>query len=167
MSSTRTLYHRDGQTKMLEVDLDEQGREHGVQRTWFQNGQLCSSVPISHGKTDGLSVYYNPLGQVTSQGTSANGKMVGVHQSWWTTGEAKSCSKWDEEGKQIWRRDWWKNGVISLIEGREGGEGRECWMTDGSHSQDERVWQEEWNKACDENSRIRNTQLSGVQRGHT
>ena len=88
------------------------GKQDGVSKGWFPNGQIKNIRTFKDGDLNGLYTiwYENGNGQKRYEGTFKDGKEDGLYTNWYDNGQKKREATYKdgkENGKWIY---WYKNG---------------------------------------------------------
>ena len=100
--------HFDG-TRISEVNYLK-GRQHGLSRFWYSNGNIRSSFSYNAGVLDGNSTYFYGNGNIQNLTSYRQGVMHGLVVDWWPEGKKSFVESYVNgfpEG--VWR-SWWPNG---------------------------------------------------------
>ncbi|MBO34611.1 MAG: hypothetical protein CMO64_00240 [Verrucomicrobiales bacterium] len=90
------------------------GVRHGPHLVWHENGQLQIDVCYSHGKRDGRHSVFYENGQKRSQAEFVNDRLHGAYITWHEDGEKKS-ERVFKEGVEVKRREWRRNGEQKVL----------------------------------------------------
>jgi len=100
--------HFDG-TRVSEVSYLK-GRQHGLSRFWYNNGNIRSTFSYDAGVLDGNSTYYYRNGNIQNLTSYRKGVKHGLVIDWWPEGKKSFVESYVNgfpEG--VWR-SWWPNG---------------------------------------------------------
>ena len=73
-------FHPNGELKEITnyQSKDDGGKKHGLNRTWWDNGQLMSEKTYKNGKEHGLIRLWDENGQLKLETCTSNGEYVGM-----------------------------------------------------------------------------------------
>lgn len=83
----------------------------GSWKTWFENGDIESTLNFSNGKYHGRIEKWHYDGPKAFKGFHVNGTPIGLFETWYFTGKKKSESVW-ENGIKISSKEWGKTGKL-------------------------------------------------------
>lgn len=158
-------YYPDG--KPRQETLFEDGREHGEERLWHENGERAgqsfyvqgflegvsmqwydrdslkeSQVNFSKGKKDGVETIWYPNGQERSVVNYHSGKRHGEAAGWYEDGNKEWMAHWRDDRLNGENREWYRNGQIKFskvyLDGKAHG-AETHWYDDG-----EKSWETTW-----------------------
>ena len=82
-------YYWDAKMQQLHSkDLFKDGKRHGIQQKWYDNGQLSSETPYLNGQMHGTCRQWNRDGKLLGSFVMKNG--CGVFQTWYPDGQQES-----------------------------------------------------------------------------
>ena len=87
----------------------QHGVRHGPHLVWFEDGQLQIDVCYSNGRRDGRHSVFYESGQKRSEADFANDKLHGSYITWHEDGSKKS-ERIFEKGAEVKRREWKRDG---------------------------------------------------------
>ncbi len=112
-----TWNYSNGQM-MQETDFLN-GREHGPERWWFEDGKRAGQCAYTEGLLDGPCVHWHPDGDTKAlQVVYRAGKRDGMELEWYANGKEKSAAQfkngeqegeakgWYEDGQLAWSSNW-------------------------------------------------------------
>ena len=112
-TGTNRLVLPDG-TKRSET-LFRAGRRHGVERVWYGNGNLKSSISFVNGQVDGNATYYYRSGTLQTYALYRAGKQHGHSIDFWPDGKKSFEENYaDGVADGTWR-SWWPSGKLSSL----------------------------------------------------
>ena len=103
--------HFDG-ARVSEVSYLK-GRQHGLSRFWYNNGNIRSTFSYNTGVLDGNSTYYYRNGNIQNLTYYRQGVKHGLAIDWWPEGKKSFVESYVNgfpEG--VWR-SWWPNGKLA------------------------------------------------------
>jgi len=103
--------HFDG-TKISEINY-RVGKQHGLTRFWYNNGNPRSSFNYLAGQLDGNSTYYYRNGNIQNLTIHRAGVKHGPTIDWWPEGKKsfeENYANGFPEGKWL---SWWPNGKLA------------------------------------------------------
>ena len=103
--------HFDG-TKISEINY-RAGKQHGLARFWYNNGNLRSSFNYIDGQLDGNATYYYRNGNIQNLTTHRAGLKHGPTIDWWPEGKKSFEENYVNgfpEGRWL---SWWPNGKLA------------------------------------------------------
>ena len=98
---------KDGKVKGIHHWKD--GKEDGLMRYWWGNGQLNLEWNYKDGKLDGLRRSWYANGQIKDEMNYKDGQVGGLVRSWFEDGQL-SYERNYKDGKQISEKCWDKDG---------------------------------------------------------
>lgn len=85
-------------------------KQHGIQQSWFENGQKATEENFTQGKKTGLSRAWNMSGQILHQEEYRWGNFHDTQSYWYSNGKPKASYQY-EFGSQIgYQTEWHENG---------------------------------------------------------
>jgi len=62
----------------MSEDYYVDGKEHGISKTWYENGQLKSEITYKFGKYDGNLTLWKNNGQLELKAEYKNGQLINI-----------------------------------------------------------------------------------------
>ena len=91
------------------------GRRHGLERVWYTNGRLKSSIPFANGMVDGNATYFYRSGTLQTYALFRAGKQHGHSIDFWPDGKKSFEENYaDGVADGTWR-SWWPSGKLSSV----------------------------------------------------
>ncbi len=107
-------YHKITKNKILEKNYNE-GKEDGIQKEWYENGQLKYERNFKEGKKDGIQKEWYENEQLFYEGNYKKGEFEGKQKMWDEDGQLKLEENYytgddpslqgKKDGIQIWDED--------------------------------------------------------------
>lgn len=108
----------------MRVNLDDTDEDYngilyeGVPYTgevveYGSEGHLISSYNYDGGVADGPYAEWFGPGRPYKQGTINFGLLIGVNRKWHPNGQLAMETEYDDKGRQLYRREWDANGVLT------------------------------------------------------
>lgn len=88
---THEEYYPDGKLKET-VELDQQGKSHGVQKAFWENGNVQSEYTWQHGVLDGIVKVYYENGKLSGIGHFSNGAQDSILTNYYGNGKVESLT---------------------------------------------------------------------------
>jgi antitoxin component YwqK of YwqJK toxin-antitoxin module len=85
---------------------------HGLQKTWFYNGQLQLECNYKNGKKDGQFKRWYDNGQIRELFKYKNGKFNGEQLAWHENGNKEGQSYFIESKRDSLQYEWYENGIL-------------------------------------------------------
>ena len=82
------------------------GKEEGVQKTWFESGQLMYESNYKDGELEGVQKWWYENGQLMSKFNFKDGELEGISNGWYENGQLYSELNY-KDGKLEGVRKWW------------------------------------------------------------
>lgn len=109
---TGTLYALSADGDTLEMKSYEDGREHGLHREFYDNGQLKSERMFNEGKKKGIHRTWWPNGVLQSEHPFRNDEFEGRCRSWSPEGTLLTNKNYKEGHEHGRQQQWDSNGRI-------------------------------------------------------
>ena len=93
------------------IELDEEGRKHGMEKWWHPNGQQKYEATNDHGIREGRFMAWFPDGAKWYEGVERHGKPESTLTYWHPNGKVKSQALF-RDGIQLERKDWDESGAL-------------------------------------------------------
>ncbi len=106
--------HFDG-ARVSEVSYLK-GRQHGLSRFWYNNGNIRSAFSYDAGVIDGNSTYYYRNGNIQNLTSYRKGVKHGLVIDWWPGGKLAS-EKTYRNRRLVAHREWNKDGMPKTVPG--------------------------------------------------
>ena len=108
----QTSWYENGQKESEGIYAD--GKENGLHTEWHDNGKKRMEGNYKDGKKDGLYVSWYESGQKEREGNYKDGEKEGLHVLWFSNGQ-----KWSEEnynkGEVVQLQNYYKTGEKKMI----------------------------------------------------
>ena len=92
----------------------KKGKQNGLSRTWYDNGQLFREVNYKDGKADGLRRGWYDNGQLEHETNFKDNKENGLHRTWHDNGQLKYEGNHKEGEQNGLIRTWYDNGQLKV-----------------------------------------------------
>lgn len=89
-------FYKDGKIKQ-EVDLDNNGKSHGLLINYFNNGTISGKINFVHGEQEGLAYFYDSLGRLKYQSQFLKSKLDGKEIKYFENGRTE-CKTYYKSG---------------------------------------------------------------------
>ncbi len=127
-------FFRD-QITLYQETLYRDGQKHGLQRKWYENGNLRYKIPYKNGVIHGICKHYNAKGKLIDESTMEQG--TGVMRFWREGGEQlESQCAYRANRKNGMCREWFPNGRICsevpYVDGKREGRVRFYYLSGGA-----------------------------------
>ena len=116
----------------------QDGHFVGVGKTWYPDGTVMDETTFNDkGQMEGLALGYYPSGKLKAKVEYVGGKINGLNQLFWETGDAKTVGPMKDG---LWHgevKTWWPNqGMKALVTYQEGKQHGPCkeWHENGQMS---------------------------------
>ncbi len=99
----------------------KEGKLEGIQKFWYDNGQLYYENNYKNGKLNGIQKFWYDNGQLYYEENYKNGKKEGIQKGWYDNGQLLYENNYKEgkaEGKQ---KRWYNNGILTFEQNYENG----------------------------------------------
>ncbi len=80
------LYNRKTKLIIYEKNYKE-GKQEGMQKCWYNNGQLFYEENYKNGKQEGIQKYWYKNGQLWYEKNYKEGKQEGIQKKWYKNGQ--------------------------------------------------------------------------------
>jgi len=135
--------YKDGllQGRCTEWDLDknemrvinyQEGKKHGLEEHFFENGKLGLQINWNYGEQHGLVIDWHKNGNKKSQTTFVNNEKYGLATEWYEDGSKKSELVMKNHYEDGLHTEWYENGNIK----------QQCIFEDGCLIGDAKIWSE-------------------------
>ncbi len=105
-----TYYHK-GSDKIMMTEAYKDGKLHGPQLTYFENGQLTEKTLFADGKRQGKRIMYSEKGVVLKEFTYENDQLHGITKYFDTSGKLIIEGNYKRDRKNgIWK--YYENGKL-------------------------------------------------------
>ena len=120
------------------------GKKEGVQKSWYESGQLESEKNYKDGKAEGIQKWWNEDGQLEDERNYKDGEKHGVQKSWYRSGQLffeLNCKDGEKDGVQ---KSWYDDGQLySELNYKDGkAEGIQKWWNEDGQLEDERNYKD-------------------------
>ena len=88
------------------------GKEDGVQKDWYDDGQLRSESNYKDGKSEGVQKWWYENGQLWTEGHYKDGKEEGVQKSWHENGVLAYTEYYKDGKKEGVQKSWYWDGQL-------------------------------------------------------
>jgi len=93
----------------------QNGKEHGITKSWYQSGTVESEGRYTEGLSDSLWTWYDRDGNKRVQVTFDRGKKIGMEKQWYPNGQEKFVTTYSNDGKQNGTHSgWFENGQMKF-----------------------------------------------------
>jgi antitoxin component YwqK of YwqJK toxin-antitoxin module len=125
-------YHSTGK-KSIEYNYKD-GKEDGLQTSWYENGQKKVEGTYKDGKEDGLYTDWYENGKMKMKGTLKGGKKDGLFTEWYENGQKSYDGTFKDGEKDGLTTQWYENGQKGFEGTYKNGEliDVRLWNKDGS-----------------------------------
>ncbi len=94
---------------------NRRGVKHGLERVFYQTGQLANEVNYVHGKRDGKMVWYDREGNILSISHFKLGKYDGIEESYYINKQVKKRVMYINDLKEGFQKEYFDNGQLASI----------------------------------------------------
>lgn len=109
----QTWYNTEKTKKHLFICYNAEGKRHGVDRVWYEDGTLAHEGNGKDGKLHGVQRLWRRDGTLLSEINYKDGKFHGVHRAWWyEDGTLKSEYNYKDGGFHGVQRRWSEDGTL-------------------------------------------------------
>ena len=95
------------------TDMKE-GVKEGVEKVYYEIGQVAYVVNYVDGKRDGIMTWYDKQGRLLSTTMYNKGKLEGKETSYYPNGKVKSTVTYINDKKEGYQKEYFDNGVLAL-----------------------------------------------------
>jgi len=88
------------------------GTQHGIERRWYENGQLHWEKHWKDGKQDGIFRGWHENGQLYWEEHWKDGKHDGIERGWYKSGQLYWEHHWKDGNQNGIKRCWRENGQL-------------------------------------------------------
>ena len=107
-------FHQESDSIMMTEEY-KNDTLHGLQKTYFKNGNLAEKTEYSNGEKDGLSIIYADNGQITKKLNYKNGQLHGPAE-YYTVKGVKTIEGFYSEGRKSGHWIYYEDGKIDSEE---------------------------------------------------
>lgn len=119
-SNVQEEFYPDGTLK-LSVERDEQGRKHGLQKAYWENGNLKGEYEWNHGIAHGTIREYSENGKIAKVGRFSDGLQDSTVTNYYSDGQIESTSEYlggQANGRCTF---YYGDGTVKLLAAQENG----------------------------------------------
>lgn len=117
--------------KTISYGYGKNGKKHGVQKTWWTNGQMKEKIFFENGKKHGSFEKFNESGEIRYVANYFEGVKDGIEKKWWDNGNLKEEFTYSNGKKDGVVKKFDKNGeivyVVDYVEGIKDGMEKSWW----------------------------------------
>ncbi len=103
----QTNYENGTRTNMRE------GVKHGLEKVFYQSGQIANEVHYIHGKRDGKMTWYDREGNILSIGYFKLGKYDGLEETYYLNKKIKKRVTYINDLKEGFQKEYFDNGQLA------------------------------------------------------
>jgi antitoxin component YwqK of YwqJK toxin-antitoxin module/S1-C subfamily serine protease len=103
-------WYENGQLK-YEGNYKDSERD-GLQRAWYENGQLEEEFNFKDGEVDGLNRKWYENGQLSSEVNKKDGEVDGLSRKWYENGQLNLENNFKDGKLDGLQRTWYENGQL-------------------------------------------------------
>jgi len=100
---------------MCGLAYGQEVQKNGIEKKYFESGELKEEMPYKKGKIDGTRKKYHMNGQVSLEVTYRNGEIVGPKKTYYENGQLKSETLYQNSQKEGDYTEYYENGEIRRI----------------------------------------------------
>ena len=112
--AVKETFHPNGKLKsrVNYRSKNDGGEKHGLERRWYENGQLSSERTYENGKKHGFSKHWYENGQLRWERTFENGEKHGLQRYWDENGKLDFETHYENGKQNGLYRSWRENGQL-------------------------------------------------------
>lgn len=93
---------------------DSIGRKDGIEKRFYEDGELFSEMPYSNDTAVGISKTYRDKGGISTESPYVKGRLNGIEKQYYESGKLKSEIPFVDGLKNGVEKEYFENGVLSL-----------------------------------------------------